>query len=1349
MPLIVNNKTVVHKGSQGYIEVKDPCYDRKRRVVNYTNKAYSKDAKKTAVGIFINGHPVCNKNSIFAKSYGDEEGVNGGVHSGTIQGPAHFVSHQEGVFFDGAEAVCEGDLMVSNNGNTQPTPVIQPGVPAPALNPKIQWQKPEKNAEAYRLDFDLGYLQPESLCDLIRAYPLQGDDDQGIPLGREGDASANQVTRQASIFHLTQPEYLLRLELASQSGDSIELPLSSDPVTAQAAMAAGPAAGEAPNVLMPVQLKWHTQLAGALAPRPNDYTAIQHYDQTLRLKINLQLDKVESKTLQKQPWTESIDADLNSQIALALEPEHASNLRQGGWVYVFKDGYLWRELFIDRVHKTPNISQLSEVDLAKNAGIDDRKPSGENEKLLTLPYKINGKIPKLEIAYSEIQWSWARINYFGGMDPRDIRLEKIKRPIALLSRKEIARAAQHRQQRVEGIDLGPFTQTGVKLGCKNDNVHLLDKNKVPTLFVADPMGLIARTQLDLLEANLQLKKCMEDITHEPYFHSALLTYQTFFNPNVAFDQGITKKEYDAYETHGGDLLNTMGDSGMPPKEPNVFKRAQKDLDKNKLESILKVKKRRHLRRRIRRLQQTLVMFCQDPDAAADILHYANPINQEDKPEMTNANNLKPLIYNYQGVNFTTAFKDYFSASKQNYPQAFIVLGSLLASMSVDPGVMDYKFDIQRDYDPQRMLSGNAYALSIFNSQHSLYRCIFPTQAQLDLVSSLKAKHRLRFEKDKNQGGGEFRMMAFIAAIVRDGSLVLESAAEALKHMMNAVGAGVRKAKPEFIPHVQQRIYSLVRMTHIEILDSMELVSLDNVMNKTHIMGLDVIQTMPLHNTDTTEEFNYRGPDGVTIKTVEKAMDDPNAQATIETIGRASPGIVNEFHGVDTGPAKTIENITDNIAAEMAGPTGKVFSWSPKVKVIDLMQVDRALSSIIMGLAMFNVGLAVVNLSEKRDRHNTLELFSSVFALGYAIENFTTAWYGFDNVLNVYSKSKLTFDFLKFQINDFRLLVTPLAMLGIAGGFIEAFQGVSSLIDDLKAHNDGAAMGDEFQFSGGVLSVLSILGDGAKKSVENAPEFIEAAVEGESGELVSAVIDLSWLELFGPFGWLAAILMLTGDVISYFCHDGPLEKWAKASPFAKQHKKPLTNTVTYESLLTLLVMPQVELTKLLMQNHSHPYHVYFTVKLPYFVKRTAFLDTELFSQIWEMERVATHAEPVIYNAPIYETVPNEKLSLNTATPVEIMQYIDPESRKVYKIIYHYGLQKPADELLKPHGLNQFYQIIFQSRSSLYFANGQYRVPTRIAANLDQPQVEHTDSIYAQDPEGSGVTYLNTNQVAFKL
>ncbi len=130
--VLINGRTAVHAGSGGSVTSPDPCKaGGKCRTAVFTNTARSSAASGTAGSVFVNGNPICHKDSVFAGSTGDEGGNCGGVRSGTIKGKAEFITFSPNVFIEGKPAVRQFDLMVSNNRNTPPMPLMQPGAASP------------------------------------------------------------------------------------------------------------------------------------------------------------------------------------------------------------------------------------------------------------------------------------------------------------------------------------------------------------------------------------------------------------------------------------------------------------------------------------------------------------------------------------------------------------------------------------------------------------------------------------------------------------------------------------------------------------------------------------------------------------------------------------------------------------------------------------------------------------------------------------------------------------------------------------------------------------------------------------------------------------------------------------------------------------------------------------------------------------------------------------------------------------------------------------------------------------------------------------------------------------------
>ena len=123
----VNYLSVIHAGSNGItIAFPDVCKTPAPPVpVPYPNIAQSSDTAQGASTVKCDGNPVCLKDSNFMISSGDEAGALLGVASNKIKGKAEFVNFSFDVKFEGKNVPRAFDLMLHNDKNTPPFPVMQ------------------------------------------------------------------------------------------------------------------------------------------------------------------------------------------------------------------------------------------------------------------------------------------------------------------------------------------------------------------------------------------------------------------------------------------------------------------------------------------------------------------------------------------------------------------------------------------------------------------------------------------------------------------------------------------------------------------------------------------------------------------------------------------------------------------------------------------------------------------------------------------------------------------------------------------------------------------------------------------------------------------------------------------------------------------------------------------------------------------------------------------------------------------------------------------------------------------------------------------------------------------------
>jgi hypothetical protein len=129
----VNNLSVVHKSSGGVtIAFPDVCKTPSPAgpvPIPYPNIAQSSDTAKGSKKVKCDGNPICLKDSNFKMSTGDEGGsAGGGAVSNKIKGKAEFVNFSFDVKVEGKNVARAFDLMLHNDKNTPPFPLLQPPI---------------------------------------------------------------------------------------------------------------------------------------------------------------------------------------------------------------------------------------------------------------------------------------------------------------------------------------------------------------------------------------------------------------------------------------------------------------------------------------------------------------------------------------------------------------------------------------------------------------------------------------------------------------------------------------------------------------------------------------------------------------------------------------------------------------------------------------------------------------------------------------------------------------------------------------------------------------------------------------------------------------------------------------------------------------------------------------------------------------------------------------------------------------------------------------------------------------------------------------------------------------------
>jgi hypothetical protein len=127
----VNNLSVVHSDSGGISTAfpdvcKTPAPPAPFAPIPYPNIAKSSDTADGSETVKCDGNPICLKSSNFSTSTGDEAGTaGGGMVSNKTKGKAEFVNFSFDTMVEGKNVARALDLMLHNDKNTPPFPLVQ------------------------------------------------------------------------------------------------------------------------------------------------------------------------------------------------------------------------------------------------------------------------------------------------------------------------------------------------------------------------------------------------------------------------------------------------------------------------------------------------------------------------------------------------------------------------------------------------------------------------------------------------------------------------------------------------------------------------------------------------------------------------------------------------------------------------------------------------------------------------------------------------------------------------------------------------------------------------------------------------------------------------------------------------------------------------------------------------------------------------------------------------------------------------------------------------------------------------------------------------------------------------
>ncbi|MCH8533323.1 MAG: DUF4150 domain-containing protein [Saccharospirillum sp.] len=556
---------------------------------------------------------------------------------------------------------------------------------------------------------------------------------------------------------------------------------------------------------------------------------------------------------------------------LSPEPDadNTDALREG-WLYVYVDGHLWREQQVTAYG-------YRDVDLHTWHGTDgpdhqQRPATGTLNDHLTVPHRLEGEPVEVQIAFSEVQWSWERISEFGGMKEDDARLlHKVEEDETLT---DIARyypdTTVEQLAELNGLDDPNQIQVGQLLKVRDlltppedaderrtqrmgepidfDEAEALDFE----LIIADPLGVVEQLNhligVHLLsQQNIQaamrgehLRDTDADIDNPMVpIPPSWISYsaqdgqegQTANAGRLKFPTlpearkpGEHWREHCQNMTNMAQIANSFFFSGEGFEEADfdtrrAINKARDQTDQEQLEQWLYTEDRRLLRERIRFLRNTLVEFLQ---------------SEQTGPE-----------------DWLQALTDYSVLPAPRYIELWSRFGALIELTVLDPHTADQHLDLParvREERAEDAQPGLELLANIINGEkeerwENLNRMLFPEEGEVDVLSP-EPVDRALFERDQPAYDTRFsfsRLRDSVneetnprapASLVKHIGYALEKTANLL-----SIANTASTDRPDAPTFRQEPIIGFMKSTDIEIVRNLHLLN-ENPREGSFVLGND-------------------------------------------------------------------------------------------------------------------------------------------------------------------------------------------------------------------------------------------------------------------------------------------------------------------------------------------------------------------------------------------------------------------------------------------------------------------------------------------------------------------------------
>lgn len=339
----------------------------------------------------------------------------------------------------------------------------------------------------------------------------------------------------------------------------------------------------------------------------------------IRIPISRKLKTVQKEAIPDEWGTILTPARFVRKLGIDIQPHHQrdaelnfTRLEHGSRLYIYVNGYLWRELEVGRYRSSTYFQDVN-IEYYENASKqekDNRIATGQRVNRVVLPVKLENKEVTVEVAYSHVQWSWARVESLGGIAP-----EGMKRVDWFPDEHSVnTKGKDLRADRMQVIPLlesygNAFSETiGDMMPIEKCNFYefrIDDGKKIPFFALRDPIDDARDLAFTYQQSWRDLENYIAEISDihnkdkhpfSPWFESAVLANQYFF---------VEHPEFEAKNVDG--TVNKPKNNDIQ-KAKKQIKKWRSKLSLEDIQTCLGMKKRKQLRDEIENRKNYLTKY---------------------------------------------------------------------------------------------------------------------------------------------------------------------------------------------------------------------------------------------------------------------------------------------------------------------------------------------------------------------------------------------------------------------------------------------------------------------------------------------------------------------------------------------------------------------------------------------------------------------------------------------------------------------------------------------------------------------------------------------------------------------